>query len=158
MLDKVNSADEQTNCNNLFLDCKEFWPISTVTRISVRGICGIDILGGFLFASGIIQASSTALFFLSVVIIAVGVYAARALYFAVMQEGKIPLVLTGTAVGLISLVGYTPDIFASATFGYLLDASPGESGFQNVFWMLTAFSIVGGIAAVIYYRLYGRAR
>ncbi|MFS4491463.1 MFS transporter [Maribacter sp. 2308TA10-17] len=115
------------------------------------------ILGGVLFASGIIEPSSTALFFLSVVIIAVGVYSARALYFAVMQEGKIPLVLTGTAVGLISLVGYTPDIFASATFGYLLDAHPkSELGFQNVFWMLTGFSIVGCIAAVIYYRIYGR--
>lgn len=116
------------------------------------------IFGGVLFASGIIEPSFTALFFLSVVIIAVGVYSARALYFAVMQEGRIPLVLTGTAVGLISLVGYTPDIFASPAFGYLLDAYPKqEQGHQNVFWMLTVFSIVGGIAATIYYRLYGRS-
>jgi len=114
------------------------------------------IIGGILFASGIIAPSTTTLFFISVVIIAAGVYSARALYFAVMQEGKIPLVLTGTAVGLISLVGYTPDIFAGPSYGYLLDSNPGESGFQNVFWMLTAFSTVGGIAAVIYYRKYGR--
>ena len=114
------------------------------------------IIGGVLFASGIIEPTSTALFFLSVVIIAVGIYSARALYFAVMQEGKIPLVLTGTAVGLISVVGYTPDIFAGPAYGYLLDSNPGEVGHQHVFWMLTAFSIVGGIAAVIYYRLFGR--
>jgi MFS family permease len=110
------------------------------------------IIGGVLFASGMLDPSATSLFFLSVVIIAVGIYAARALYFAVMQEGKIPLVLTGTAVGLISLIGYTPDIFASPAFGYLLDAHKGqEQGFQNVFWMLTAFSVVGCIASVIYY-------
>ena len=116
-----------------------------------------SIVGGVLFASGIIGPSVTILFFISVIVIAVGVYSARALYFAVMQEGKIPIVLTGTAVGLISLVGYTPDIFASATFGYLLDAHKGEEvGFQNVFWMFTAFSIVGCIASVIYYRLYGQ--
>jgi len=71
-----------------------------------------------------------------------------------MQEGKIPLVLTGTAVGLISLVGYTPDIFAGPAYGYLLDSNPGEPGFQNVFSMLTAFAFVGGVAAVIYHRLY----
>lgn len=113
------------------------------------------IFGGVLFASGIIEPSSTALFFISVIIIAVGVYSARALYFAVMQEGKIPLVLTGTAVGLISLVGYTPDIFASPAFGYLLDAHKGEElGFQNVFWMLTGFSVAGCIASIIYFRLY----
>lgn len=114
------------------------------------------ILGGVLFASGIIEPSETALFFMSIVVIAVGVYSARALYFAVMREGKIPLVLTGTAVGLMSVVGYTPDIFASPAFGYLLDAHKGEElGFQNVFWMLTGFSVVGCIASVIYYRLYG---
>lgn len=115
------------------------------------------IIGGVLFASGIIEPSATSLFFISVVIIAIGVYSARALYFAVMQEGKIPLVLTGTAVGLISLIGYTPDIFASPAFGYLLDAHPGEEvGYQNVFWMLTGFSLVGGVAALIYHRLYGK--
>lgn len=117
------------------------------------------ILGGVLFASGIIVPSTTALFFLSVIVIAIGVYSARALYFAVMQEGRIPLVLTGTAVGLISVIGYTPDIFAGPAYGYLLDAYPKqEQGHQNVFWMLTAFSIVGGIAAIIYYRLYGRTK
>lgn len=115
--------------------------------------------GGVLFASGIIGPSYTALFFISVVIIAVGVYSARTLYFAVMQEGQIPLQLTGTAVGLISVVGYTPDIFAGPAYGYLLDAHPGkEIGHQHVFWMLVAFSFVGGAASVIYYRLYGRKK
>ncbi len=116
-----------------------------------------SIVGGVLFATGIIEPSTTSLFFISVIIIAVGVYSGRALYFAVMQEGKIPLVLTGTAVGLISLVGYTPDIFAGPAYGYLLDAHPGqEIGHQNVFWMLTGFAVVGGIASIIYYWLYGR--
>jgi MFS family permease len=109
------------------------------------------VFGGFLFASGIMQPSSTGLFFLSVVIIAVGIYSARALYFAVMQEGKIPLVLTGTAVGLISLVAYTPDIFAGPVVGYFLDTYPGRVGHQYVFSMLTGFSLVGCIATVIYY-------
>jgi len=112
------------------------------------------VIGGVLFASGTIAPSTTALFFLSVVIVGVGVYAARALYFGVMREGKIPLVLTGTAVGLISLVGYTPDIFAGPAYGYFLDTYPGEQGHQYVFWMLTGFSAVGAITAFIYYRLY----
>lgn len=115
------------------------------------------ILGGILFASGIIGPSTTALFFLSVIIIAVGVYACRALYFAVMQVGNIPLALTGTAVGLVSIIGYTPDIFAGPAYGMLLDAHPGqEIGHQNVFWMLTAFALVGAIAALIYHYKYGK--
>jgi len=93
---------------------------------------------------------------MSVFLIAIGLYSARSLYFAVMEEGRIPIVYTGTAVGLISVIGYTPDIFAGPAYGYLLDSNPGESGFQNVFWMLTAFAIIGAIATIIYYQKYGR--
>ena len=114
------------------------------------------VIGGLLFASGWIAPSTTALFFLSVVIVAVGVYAGRSLYFAVMRIGRIPLVLTGTAVGLISLVGYTPDVFAGPAYGYLLDSNPGELGHQLVFLMLACFSLVGGIASIFYHRKYGR--
>ncbi|MEM9866610.1 MAG: MFS transporter [Bacteroidota bacterium] len=114
------------------------------------------IIGGLLFASGWIAPSTTMLFFLSVIVMAIGVYAARSLYFAVMRIGKIPLVLTGTAVGLISLVGYTPDIFAGPAYGYLLDSNPGEKGHQLVFLMLAGFSFLGGITAILYYRLYQR--
>ena len=72
----------------------------------------ITFFGALLFATGIISDSSTILFFISILIVSTGVYAARALYFAVMESGRIPLVLTGTAVGLISLIGYTPDILS----------------------------------------------
>ncbi len=112
------------------------------------------IVGGILFASGFIAPSTTALFFISVIIVAIGVYAARALYFGVMRVGRIPLVLTGTAVGLISLVGYTPDIFAGPAYGYFLDKYPGEQGHQYVFWMLTGFSTIGAVAAWVYHKKY----
>ncbi|WP_136465231.1 MFS transporter [Flagellimonas onchidii] len=114
----------------------------------------VSFFGAVLFASGIISASATALFFISILIVASGVYAARSLYFAVMKVGQIPLVLTGTAVGLISLVGYTPDIFAGPAMGYLLDNAPGIEGHQHVFWMLAIFSFIGGIAAWGYFQLY----
>jgi nitrate/nitrite transporter NarK len=114
----------------------------------------IAFLGAILFATGLVTANDTSLFFTSIFIVASGVYAARSLYFAVMQQGRIPLVLTGTAVGLISLIGYTPDIFAGPTYGYLLDSSPGIKGHRHVFWMLAAFSFIGGIAALMYCRMY----
>lgn len=112
------------------------------------------IVGGVLFASGSIAPSTAVLFFMSVTIVGVGVYAARALYFGVMRVGRIPLVLTGTAVGLISLIGYTPDIFAGPAYGYFLDQYPGEQGHQYVFWMLTAFSSLGAMASLAYYWIY----
>jgi sugar phosphate permease len=114
----------------------------------------IAFFGSLLFAFGFVEESLTALFFISIFVVAIGVYGIRSLYFAVMQSGKIPLVLTGTAVGLISLIGYTPDIFAGPAYGYLLDNSPGIKGHQHVFAMLAIFSFIGGIAAFYYYKLY----
>ncbi|MFS4417833.1 MFS transporter [Maribacter sp. 2307ULW6-5] len=116
----------------------------------------VTFLGALLFATGLIDRSATLLFFMSILVVATGVYAARSLYFAVMQRGNIPLVFTGTAVGLISLVGYTPDIFAGPAMGYLLDANPGPTGHRHVFWMLAAFSFVGGLAAWQYHRTFGK--
>ncbi len=116
----------------------------------------ITFFGALLFATGIISDSTSILFFLSILVVATGVYAARSIYFAVMDRGQIPLVLTGTAVGLISLVGYAPDIFAGPAMGYLLDSSPGEKGHQHVFWMLALFALIGGIASWYYIKLYGR--
>ena len=114
----------------------------------------VSLIGALFFATGVISASATALFFISILIVATGVYAARALYFSVMERGRIPLVLTGTAVGMISLIGYTPDIFAGPAMGYLLERAPGEPGHQDVFWMLALFSLAGGIASWYYYRYY----
>ncbi|MGK0388073.1 MAG: nitrate/nitrite transporter NarK [Maribacter sp.] len=116
----------------------------------------VSFFGALLFATGMISDSLTVLFFISILVVSTGVYAARSLYFAVMESGQIPLVLTGTAVGIISIVGYTPDIFAGPSMGYLLDNSPGAEGHQHVFWMLSLFSFVGGIASWYYFRLYGK--
>jgi MFS transporter, GlpU family, inner membrane protein len=114
----------------------------------------VSFIGALLFALGIISDSETVLFFISILVVATGVYAARSLYFAVMEKGNIPLVLTGTAVGLISIIGYTPDIFAGPVIGYLLENSSGAKGHQHVFRMLAVFSFIGGVAALYYYKLY----
>ncbi len=109
---------------------------------------GIMLIGAFVFALGIISPSTNGWFILSVIIAATGTYAVRTLYFAAMQEGQIPLAVTGTAVGVISVVGYTPDIFVGPIMGYLLDSSPGALGHQHVFMMLMVFAIVGLLAAI----------
>lgn len=114
----------------------------------------ISFFGALIFALGLISDVNTFLFFISILIVSTGVYAVRSLYFAVMQKGNIPLILTGTAVGLISLIGYTPDIFAGPVIGYLLDNYPGLKGFQQVFWLLAIFSLIGGFTAWKYFKFY----
>tara|TARA_B110000438_G_scaffold282042_1_gene308708 strand:- start:9801 stop:11066 length:1266 start_codon:yes stop_codon:yes gene_type:complete len=113
----------------------------------------IMLIGSVIFASGIVESNMNFVFYLSLIVVATGTYAIRALYFSIMQEGRIPLILTGTAVGLISVVGYTPDIFATPMIGYLLDTYPGILGHQYVFSVLVIFSLLGLLASIKFSRL-----
>ena len=71
------------------------------------------------------------------------VYALRGIYFALLEENRTPKFLTGAAVGMISLVGYTPDIFFGPISGRILDANPGLIGHQNYFMFLASIAVVG---------------
>jgi len=87
---------------------------------------------------------------LNMALTALGIYAVRALYFAILKQASIPLGFTGTAVGIVSLVGYTPDVFMSPWMGHMLDSNPGETGHQYVFLVLSGFALVGFITSVLF--------
>ncbi len=71
------------------------------------------------------------------------VYALRGVYFALLEETHIKKIHTGTAVGLISVIGYTPDAFFNSVAGRILDAAPGLTGFQHFFLFLAVFTVFG---------------
>jgi sugar phosphate permease len=73
----------------------------------------------------------------------------RSLYYALFEESRIPPAVTGTAVGLVSVVGYTPDMFVSYVGGVLLDDAPGLKGHQHYFWFLAAFAALGLVVSIV---------
>ncbi len=78
----------------------------------------------------------------------IAVFGIRGVYFALLKETNVASNLTGTAVGLISLIGFTPDIFFAPIAGRLLDAAPGVAGHQHYFALLAIISAVGMAATV----------
>lgn len=111
------------------------------------------LIGGLLIGFGIADASITWLIFIALVSTCLGVFALRGLYFAIMQEAQIPLRTTGTAVGIASIIGYTPDIYMGPLMGTLLDNSPGAAGHQHVFLLLAGFSIAGLVATIAFRKI-----
>ena len=103
----------------------------------------VMMVGSILFASGLIKVSMNTLFIISLIIVASGTYAIRGLYFSILKDGKIPYILSGSAIGLISIVGYSPDIFATPLYGYILDNYPGIRGHQFVYLILFLSSLIG---------------
>ena len=82
----------------------------------------------------------------------VGIYAVRAVYFALLGEARVPLAVTGSAIGLVSVIGFTPDIFMGPVMGYLLDRSPGALGHQHVFLFVAGAAVVGLVATLLFQR------
>lgn len=105
------------------------------------------MIGGFGIYTGLFANSITLTLLIMAAMLA-GVYGIRGIYFAVMKEASIPLVATGSAVGLMSLIGYTPDVFMSPLMGYLLDSYPGAHGHELVFLVLSLFALLGFIVSI----------
>lgn len=76
-------------------------------------------------------------------------YAMRGIYFALLEEVKTPAYLTGTTVGLISVLGYTPDVFYYPIAGRILDSAPGIEGHQLHFMFLGSIMFVGLILTLV---------
>ena len=79
---------------------------------------------------------------------ALGTYSLRGLYFAIIEETKTPIQFTGTLVGIISVVGFTPDIFMSLFNGYMLGENPTIVEYQNLFSAFTITPIIGLLATI----------
>ena len=124
------------------------------TKASLWIIVGFFLMAitSLVFALGFINDSIPLLFILSIGTMAIGVYSARVLYFATLEEAKIPIAVTGTAVGFISVIGYTPDIFTGLINGYFLDAYNEETGHQIVFAIMFGFALIGLIASYLLYK------
>lgn len=88
----------------------------------------------------------------NIAITSVAVYALHAIYFALLAESKMPLPVTGTAIGMISVVGFTPDIFFAPAMGWLLDNNAVIEGHQWVFTLMGTFALVGLIASLLFTR------
>ncbi len=111
----------------------------------------LNLMGGFAIGLGYL-ATSIVFVVISFTTILIGVYGVRVLYFAVLQEANVSLYTTGTVVGIISFIGFTPDIFMSPLSGYLLDEYPGARGHQYVFLVLGVFSLVGLLVSIRFHQ------
>ena len=84
--------------------------------------------------------------YINLLITFAAVYGLRGIYFALLNETHVKINLTGTAVGVISVIGYTPDIFFASLAGRILDADPGIVGYQHLFLLMAVFAAIGLVA------------
>lgn len=88
---------------------------------------------------------------LTLVVSAIAIYGMRGIYFALLEECKVPLAVTGTAAGVVSAIAFTPDIFMPLLSGALLDGFPGALGYRYYFLTTAAICAVGLATTLLIY-------
>ena len=109
---------------------------TTTVLLFVMMIC----FGLFAFTPGTI--SLLPLVLANGALAALCIYALRGIYFALLDEQGIPTAVTGTAAGVASVIGFTPDVFMPVVSGTILDNYPGLTGYRILF---AGASIIAGI-------------
>jgi len=121
-----------------------------ITSIRVVGIAfTLALLCYLILASLHPDPEFINIIYLNLLVTFIAVYALRGVYFALLEETRVKHAFTGTAVGLISVVGFTPDIFFYSAGGRIIDASPGLPGFRHYFLFLAAFVFLGMISVLL---------
>ncbi len=119
--------------------------------ISVCFMIIVVALAGFAFLP-----ASPSIMMVAVVLMLLfcaAIFAMRGIYFAPMDECNVPVSLSGTAVGVVSVIGFFPDVYMNTVAGNLMDAFPGAQGYKYLFLVMLGFAIVGAIASIILSRM-----
>ncbi len=111
--------------------------------------CFVMLLGADLYFALAVPGARW-LLYSNVLVTCTAMFALRGVYFAVFDAAQVPWRATGTAVGVVSVIGYTPDIFVAWVAGVLLDGAPGLVGHQRFFYFLAGFSLIGVLATLAF--------
>lgn len=72
--------------------------------------------------------------------------------FSIVSEAGIPRMMTGTAIGLASIIGYLPDSIYHSLFGVWLDTLGGAVGYRYIFLFLGGSAVLGAVMAFLIYK------
>ncbi len=122
--------------------------MGSVIRFMTLGFIGMAIFG---VGYSLIPANSEFIWVivLNFIVFGLCLYSVKALYFATIDEVMVPKHLAGTASGIISLVGYCPEIFMYVWVGQIVDSAPGLEGYYIIFKFIIGFSVVGFVSGTL---------
>ena len=108
----------------------------------------VVLSAGFLFF-GFLPGGDAMLIvmLINATIVSTAIFALRGIYFALLEEGGVDAAVTGTAAGVISAVGFAPDVFMPLLGGLLLDAHPGEAGYRYFYLAIAGLCALGTLAS-----------
>lgn len=77
------------------------------------------------------------------------IFTMRAVFFAPINEIHVPEHISGAAMSIACIFGYSPSMFAYSLYGSMLDANPGIAGYRMVFTTMIGFAVLGIVITTI---------
>ncbi len=74
----------------------------------------------------------------------------RGQMYAPMRECRVPMNLTGSAIGFYATLIYATDAILPPIIGQWLDTMPMEQAWRNIFLLVTAFGVLGIVTSLIF--------
>ena len=74
-------------------------------------------------------------------------YAIRGIYWATLDSCNIPIRIKGLAIGVMSFIGYSPDIYLPLINGAVLERFPGKTGYSIYFGGIVLMGLLGTLSA-----------
>ncbi len=112
-------------------------------------LAGLMLAGTIALAALIVLPLLVSSFLLLAVVMTVGfmTYAIRGIFWATLDSCNIPNRIKGLAIGVISLIGYSPDIYLPLINGFLLEKYPGKPGYSIYFAGIVFMGLLGTLSA-----------
>jgi MFS family permease len=86
-------------------------------------------------------------------------YSIKALFFATIDDVAIPKHLAGVASGVISLIGYSPEIFIYVLIGQIIDTHTDSFlGYQISFVSMIVTAAIGAVCSIVLLRMIKKAK
>jgi MFS family permease len=92
-------------------------------------------------------SAAPGLFYALCILLGIFLYAIRGTYWALLGNAKIDALIMGTAIGIISLIGYLPDIILPQ-FNSFLFSTFGDNGGYNAYFISSAIIGLVGVGLV----------
>ena len=118
--------------------------------LNLEKTLGWLLLAGSISLIGIIivpAGASVALVLFIVLVIGLLTYGVRGIFWGTLARADIPNQTKGLAIGVLSIVGYSPDIYLPLINGPILEAWPGRAGYSIYFGFIVFTGLIGVMAA-----------
>ena len=119
-------------------------------RLDLEKVLAVLMFGASVALAALIVlplSASVAMLLTVVLVIGFLTYAVRGIFWATLDSCNISIRIKGLAIGVISLIGYSPDIYLPLINGVLLDKYPGKLGYSIYFGGIVLFGLLGTLSA-----------